>query len=37
MTDAVEAHVREVDAFTIRMERDPLLRSTITAVVVLRP
>jgi diacylglycerol O-acyltransferase len=35
MTDAVEAHVREVDAFTIRMERDPLLRSTITAVVVL--
>lgn len=34
MTDQVEAHVRETDAFTLRMERDPLLRSTITAVTV---
>ncbi len=34
MTDLLEAHVRDTDAFTIRMERDPLLRSTITAVAV---
>lgn len=34
MTDLIEAHVRETDAFTFRMERDPLLRSTITAVAV---
>jgi diacylglycerol O-acyltransferase / wax synthase len=27
-------HVRETDAFTLRMERDPQLRSTITAVAV---
>ncbi len=27
-----EGHVRETDAFTLRMERDPLLRSTITAI-----
>ena len=30
-----EPHVTESDAFTLRMERDPILRSTITAVVVL--
>jgi diacylglycerol O-acyltransferase / wax synthase len=34
MTDPIQAHVRETDAFTLRMERDPLLRSTITAVAV---
>jgi diacylglycerol O-acyltransferase / wax synthase len=34
MTDRIEAHVHETDAFTIRMERDPQLRSTITAVAV---
>lgn len=32
MAELLEAHVRETDAFTIRMERDPLLRSTITSV-----
>jgi diacylglycerol O-acyltransferase len=32
VTQALEAHLRETDAFTVRMERDPLLRSTITAV-----
>ena len=31
----VEPHVSDVDAFTFRMERDPLLRSTIVAVAVL--
>lgn len=31
----VEPHVSEADAFTFRMERDPLLRSTIVAVAVL--
>lgn len=30
-----EPHVSDVDAFTFRMERDPLLRSTIVAVAVL--
>lgn len=34
MSEPVEGHVRETDAFTFRMERDPLLRSTITAVTV---
>jgi WS/DGAT/MGAT family acyltransferase len=34
MTEPVEPHVRETDAFTFRMERDPLLRSTIVSVVV---
>jgi diacylglycerol O-acyltransferase len=32
--EPVEGHVSETDAFTLRMERDPLLRSTITAVTV---
>lgn len=32
---AVEAHVSEADAFTLRMERDPLLRSTIVAMAIL--
>lgn len=32
MVDAVQTHVRETDAFTLRMESDPLLRSTITAI-----
>jgi len=32
MSEPVEGHVRETDAFTLRMERDPLLRSTITAI-----
>jgi WS/DGAT/MGAT family acyltransferase len=32
MTTQLEAHVRDTDAFTFRMERDPLLRSTIVAV-----
>lgn len=30
-----EEHLRQTDAFTVRMERDPLLRSTIVAVAVL--
>jgi diacylglycerol O-acyltransferase / wax synthase len=34
VTDPPSAHVRDTDAFTLRMERDPLLRSTITAVAV---
>jgi WS/DGAT/MGAT family acyltransferase len=32
MAEVVETHVRETDAFTMSMERDPLLRSTIVAV-----
>ena len=32
MAELLGAHVRETDAFTLRMERDPLLRSTITSV-----
>ncbi|MGZ4737191.1 MAG: wax ester/triacylglycerol synthase domain-containing protein [Acidimicrobiia bacterium] len=32
MGDSGEAHVSEVDAFTMQLERDPLLRSTIVAV-----
>lgn len=32
MPDVLEAHVRETDAFTMSLERDPLLRSTIVAV-----
>lgn len=32
MSEGVETHVRETDAFTMTMERDPLLRSTIVAV-----
>lgn len=32
MTEALESHVRQTDAFTQKMERDPLLRSTIVAV-----
>jgi diacylglycerol O-acyltransferase len=32
MVDVLEGHVRETDAFTMRMERDPLLRSTVTAI-----
>ena len=31
MPDLPQTHVRETDAFTFRMEGDPLLRSTITA------
>lgn len=34
MPDLRQEHVRETDAFTLRMEGDPLLRSTITAVTV---
>lgn len=34
MPDLLQAHVRETDAFMFRMESDPLLRSTITAVIV---
>jgi diacylglycerol O-acyltransferase len=34
MTETREAHVRQTDAFAWSMERDPLLRSTIVAVVV---
>ena len=34
MSDRTDIHVRETDAFTFRMERDPQLRSTITAVAV---
>ena len=32
MADSGGAHVSEVDAFTMQLERDPLLRSTIVAV-----
>lgn len=32
MTGVLTSHVRETDAFTLSMERDPLLRSTIVAV-----
>ncbi len=32
MTASREIHVRESDAFTLSMERDPLLRSTIVAI-----
>ncbi|MGZ4682215.1 MAG: wax ester/triacylglycerol synthase family O-acyltransferase [Acidimicrobiales bacterium] len=32
MTGVVASHVRETDAFTLSMERDPLLRSTIVAI-----
>ena len=32
MSDRPEFHVSEVDAFTMQLERDPLLRSTIVAV-----
>jgi WS/DGAT/MGAT family acyltransferase len=32
MTETLDAHVRQSDAFTRKMERDPLLRSTIVAV-----
>ena len=32
MAIELEPHVRETDAFTFRMERDPLLRSTIIAI-----
>jgi diacylglycerol O-acyltransferase len=32
MTGVAASHVRETDAFTLSMERDPLLRSTIVAV-----
>lgn len=35
MPDLLPAHVRPTDAFTLRMERDPMLRSTITALAVL--
>jgi diacylglycerol O-acyltransferase len=34
MAELLEAHVGEVDAFTVSLERDPLLRSTIAAVAV---
>lgn len=34
MRDTTEPHVRQTDAFAQRMERDPLLRSTIVAVAV---
>jgi diacylglycerol O-acyltransferase len=32
MTDHVDAHMRQTDAFSWYMERDPLLRSTVVAV-----
>lgn len=32
MAELLETHVRETDAFTLSLERDPLLRSTIVAV-----
>ncbi len=32
MTGVLTSHIRETDAFTLSMERDPLLRSTIVAV-----
>lgn len=35
MPDLLPAHVRASDAFTFRMERDPMLRSTITALAML--
>jgi diacylglycerol O-acyltransferase / wax synthase len=35
MSVDLESHVRETDAFTLRMERDPLLRSTVVSVAVL--
>jgi diacylglycerol O-acyltransferase len=35
MSDTLDAHVRQTDAFAQKMERDPLLRSTIVAVVLL--
>jgi diacylglycerol O-acyltransferase len=34
MVESLETHVRETDAFTLSLERDPLLRSTIVAVAV---
>lgn len=34
MNEGTSAHVRDTDAFTLRMERDPLLRSTIVALAV---
>ena len=34
MTETLEVHVRQTDAFARKMERDPLLRSTIVAVAV---
>lgn len=34
MSETLEGHVRQTDAFTQKMERDPLLRSTIVAVTV---
>jgi WS/DGAT/MGAT family acyltransferase len=34
MNDTGEPHVSEVDAFTMQLERDPLLRSTIVAVAI---
>jgi WS/DGAT/MGAT family acyltransferase len=33
MNETLTVHVRQTDAFTLHMERDPLLRSTIVAVV----
>jgi len=35
MTETLDVHVRESDAFAWHMERDPMLRSTIVAVAVL--
>lgn len=35
VSDALDAHVRDTDVFAWRMERDPLLRSTIVAVTLL--
>ena len=37
MNDWGGAHVSEVDAFTLPLERDPLLRSTVVAVALVRP
>jgi len=34
MVEVLEAHVSEVDTFTMQLERDPLLRATIVAVTV---
>jgi diacylglycerol O-acyltransferase len=34
MSATLDSHVRQSDAFTLKMERDPLLRSTIVAVTV---
>ena len=32
MPEELEGHINSVDAFTVNLERDPLLRATIVAV-----